>query len=333
MVTIAKRYINPFTDFGFKKLFGEEENKDLLIDFLNELLKEYGVQIAQLTYLKTEKLGFTEADRRAVYDLYCEDENGEKFIVELQRAKQEHFKDRSIYYATFPIQEQAKKGKWNYELKGVYFVAIMDFVFDDSPANSNDIIHHIQLMNTKTHEVFYDKLHFTYIEIEKFGKELHELHTHFDKWLYVLRNLPSLDEVPDEIVEQVFQKLFKVAEIAKFNARQRQNYRNSEKIYNDFVNSLDTYFKDGYNEGAKLGLEKGLQEGLQKGLEEGLQKGLQEGLEKGLQEGIEKGLQEGIEKGRKEALLVTARNLKSAGVATNLIVQATGLSVEEIEQL
>jgi len=116
MPIIAKRFINPFTDFGFKKIFGEENNKEFLIDFLNDLL---GVEIVNLSYLKTEKLGLAEIDRRAIYDLYCENERGEKFIVELQRAKQENFKDRSIYYASFPIQEQVKRGKWNYELKAI----------------------------------------------------------------------------------------------------------------------------------------------------------------------------------------------------------------------
>lgn len=105
-----EKYINPFTDFGFKKLFDSEFNKELLIDFLNQVLDERE-QIHDLTYLNTENLGSTEADRKAVFDLYCENEKGEKFIIELQNARQDFFKDRSIYYATFPIQSQAVKGK------------------------------------------------------------------------------------------------------------------------------------------------------------------------------------------------------------------------------
>ena len=129
---MAGIFINPFTDFGFKKLFGEEVNKDLLIDFLNELIPVEKHTIVDLTYLKNEHLSNHEDDRRAVYDLYCENEKGEKFIVEIQRAKQKFFKDRSIYYSTFPIQEQAKTGgKWDFELKAVYSVAIMDFTFED----------------------------------------------------------------------------------------------------------------------------------------------------------------------------------------------------------
>ncbi len=125
-----EKYLNPFTDYGFKKLFGEPVNKNLLLDFLNELLREEQGEITDLTYLKNEHLGSSEVDRKAIFDLYCENERGEKFIVELQKTKQNFFKDRSLYYATFPIQEQAERGDWNYQLKAVYTVAILDFVFD-----------------------------------------------------------------------------------------------------------------------------------------------------------------------------------------------------------
>ena len=114
---MKSRYINPFTDFGFKKLFGEEASKPMLIDFLNSLLPES--KIVDLTFKDKDKLGNTEADRKAIYDIYCENNVGEKIIVELQKAKQNYFKDRTIYYATFPIQEQAEKGEWNYQLKAV----------------------------------------------------------------------------------------------------------------------------------------------------------------------------------------------------------------------
>jgi len=131
MAEFTERYINPFTDYGFKKLFGEEPNKDLLLDFLNVLLQEEQGEIKSLTYLKNEHLGTGELDRKAIFDLYCENEKGEKFIVELQKTKQNFSKDRTVYYSTFPIREQAKRADWNYELKAVYTVAILDFVFDE----------------------------------------------------------------------------------------------------------------------------------------------------------------------------------------------------------
>nr|WP_218068248.1 PD-(D/E)XK nuclease family transposase [Candidatus Thiosymbion oneisti] len=109
---VKDKYLNPFTDFGFKKLFGIEPNKDLLIDFLNELLRRDEGEIRDITYLSPEQLGRTSGERKAIFDIYCENAQGEKFIVETQQAKQNYFKDRSIYYSTFPIQNQAQKGGW-----------------------------------------------------------------------------------------------------------------------------------------------------------------------------------------------------------------------------
>ncbi|MCU0394253.1 MAG: Rpn family recombination-promoting nuclease/putative transposase [Thermoflexibacter sp.] len=245
---IAEKYINPFTDFGFKKIFGEEANKDLLIDFLNELLTDKG-KITSLTYLKSEHLGTTDLDRRAIFDLYCENEKGEKFIVEMQRAKQDYFKDRSLYYATFPIQEQAKRGEWNYQLNSVFSIAITDFIFDDSEINKTKLLHDVRLIETETQKIFYDKLRFIYVEIKKFDKKLEEIETHFEKWLYVLKNLAKLDSIPTKLQEKIFKKLFQIAEIAQFDEKQLQLYRDSEKNYLDFTASLETSFKEGKIEG------------------------------------------------------------------------------------
>lgn len=179
---IKERYIDPFTDFGFKKLFGSEPNADLLIDFLNELLKGTK-QIKYLKYLKNEHLGKTSDYRKAVFDLYCENEHGEKFIIELQKIRQRFFKDRSLYYATFPIQEQAPQGEdWKYELKEVYTIGIMDFVFDDT--QTGQFHHEVKLIETKTKEIFSNKLTFIYLEIPKFRKSEAEMETHFDKWVF-----------------------------------------------------------------------------------------------------------------------------------------------------
>lgn len=245
---IAEKYINPFTDFGFKKIFGEEANKDLLIDFLNELLADKG-KIIDLTYLKSEQLGATDLDRKAIFDLYCENKKGEKFIVEMQRAKQDYFKDKSLYYATFPIQEQAQKGAWDYKLNAVYSVAIMDFIFDDDKENKTKFLHDIRLIDKESQKEFYSKLRFIYLEIKKFDKSLEEIETHFDKWLYVLKNLVKINEIPSKLQERVFKKLFQIAEIAHFDQKQLQSYRDSEKNYLDFTASLDSSFRDGKQEG------------------------------------------------------------------------------------
>ncbi len=295
MTTTTARYINLFTDFGFKKLFGEEPNKDLLISFLNELLEKEN-RITDLSYLKNEQLGQHEGERRAVYDLYCTNQKGEKFIVEIQRAKQEYFKDRSVYYSTFAIQEQATKGRqWQYELKGVYTIAVMDFVFDSQ--DTDKIEHRIKLMDTQTHRVFYDKLTFIYLEVPKFDKQLSELETDYERWLYAFKNLHRLSDRPKELQAGVFQKLFELAEIARLDDRDRAVYQESLKDYWDLKSAMDTYYKEG------------------------------------LEEGREEGREVGREEGEKKKAQDMARKALEKGLTVELIIELTGLSQEEIEAL
>lgn len=256
---VKERYICPFTDFGFKKLFGTEPNKDLLIDFLNELLRNDEGEIVDLTYLSSEQLGRSSADRNAVFDIYCENEKGEKFIVELQKVKQAFFKDRSIFYSSFPIQSQGEKGPWDFQLKSVYTIDILDFIFDKD--DDNEVFHHdVQLVDKSTQKVFYDKLTYVYLEMPKFNKTIDELETKFDKWLYVLKNLADLTNRPKKLQEKIFNKLFEQAEIANYDDSEYSSYQESLKHYRDFTNVLNTAHKDGIEEGkAKGQLQKALQ--------------------------------------------------------------------------
>ena len=237
MSSEKKKFINPLTDFGFKKLFGSEPNKNILIDFLNEILPEQH-KIEDLTYARNEHIGQQVIDRTAIFDIYCKGKNGESFIVEIQKAKQNYFKDRSVYYSSFPIQEQAKKGDWNYQLKPVYTVGILDFKFDEHK-NDQDIVHLVELKDQNC-EVFFDRLKFIYIELPKFKKSEEELESHFDKWLFVFTHLSKLQNRPKKLQEKIFQQLFEAAEIANLPKEDRQAYEESLKHYLDIKNVVDT---------------------------------------------------------------------------------------------
>lgn len=300
------RYINPYTDFGFKMLFGTEMNKELLISFINSLLSGKEV-IRDLTYLNTEHLGTSEADRRAVFDVYCENERGEKILIEMQRGEQQFFKDRSLYYATFPIREQGEKGEWDYRLKAVYVIGILNFKFDSE--DDNYFHHEVQLMDVCTKQVFYDKLTFIYLEMPKFNKSEDELVTMFDKWLFVLRNLSRLMARPAALQDRIFTRLFEAAEIAKFTKEQYEAYEESLKVYRDWQNTIVT--------------------AEQKGMAKGMEKGLAEGRAQGVAEGLAKGIAEG----RMEQNIANARSMKLAGLDYEIISQVTGLSKDEIDKL
>ena len=300
-----ERYISLLTDFGFKRIFGTKPNKDLLINFLNSLFD--GEQVVKdVRYLNSEHVGDVFAERKAIFDVYCENEKGEKFIVEMQNAFQKYFKDRSLFYSTFPIREQAPKGQdWNFKLDHVYTVAFLNFDFKEEAFDQKEINHDVGLLDKKTFKVFNDKLSFKYIEIAKFNKSEAELETLYDKWLYVLKNLPKLDKRPKALKERIFTKLFEEAEIAKFSQQELREYEDSLKAYRDIKNSIDTAKEEGRKEGRK------------------------EGREEGRKEGREEGRVEGIAKEK----LATAKRLLGMGLTQEQVAKGTDLSIEDIERL
>ena len=249
-IMVAK-YFNPYTDFGFKKLFGEEGSKDLLIDFLNQLLPIHH-QIQQLTFKNSENLSDTISERKAIFDIYCESKTGDKFIVEMQKAKIKHFKDRALFYSTFPIREQSEKGDWNFYLLPIYFIAILDFEYDEhiTPKFRRDVC-----LKDQDGDIFFDKLNFKFLQMPLFNKQENELVTHFDKWLYFLKNLESFNHIPAILNEPIFQRGFEIAEISHLDLEQYEQYKKSLVQYLEVKNVFDTAFE----EGEKVGIEKGIE--------------------------------------------------------------------------
>jgi predicted transposase/invertase (TIGR01784 family) len=258
------KYINPFTDFGCKKIFGEEASKPLLIDFLNALLPQSN-KIIDLTFKNLEQLGQTDTDRKAIYEIYYENEIGEKFIVELQKAKQNYFKERTIYYSTFPIREQAEKGEWKgptprYNLKAVYCIGILDFTFEDykNEPEQSGVVHTIKLKNHNG-KVFYDKLTYIYLEMPNFKQTENELNTRLDKWLFFIKYLEDFQTIPSIFTDEIFTKAFEKAELAKFGQAELDSYENSLKTYRDLKGVIETAFDEGIISVAKKLKQKGME--------------------------------------------------------------------------
>jgi predicted transposase/invertase (TIGR01784 family) len=302
------KYIDPFTDFGFKRLFGTESNKDLLIEFLNVLLKGRKT-IRDLTFANNEQMSKTPDARKAFFDLYCVADNGERFIVELQRMKQQYFRDRAIYYATYPLHEEGQKGDvgWDYRLPEIFLIGIMDFTFEHSPKSI--FYHQVQLMELTTKEVFYDKLTFIFLEMPKFEKREDELETSFDKWMFLLKHLKDLQDPPSVLEEKNFQKIFKIASIMNLNKEEMNAYEASLKQKRDW-NSALAY-----------------------AVEEAVEKALAKGEEKGRAEGLEEGLETGRELGLETAKRTFALKLKKKCLSTSEISNLMDLSEKEVNDL
>ena len=309
------------TDFGFKRIFGTDPNKELLINFLNSLFDGEEV-IKDVKYLNSENVGDVYTERKAIFDVYCENEQGEKFIVEMQNAYQTYFKDRSLFYSTFPIREQAPKGSdRNFCLKKVYVVALLNYKMSDEAFDSTDTIHTIALMDTKTNKVFNAKLMFKYVEVGRFDKTDEELTSLSDKWMYVLKNLSRLDNRPSSLREKIFTKLFDAAAIARFSPNELREYEDSLKAYRDIKNSLDT---------AK---EEGRAEGREEGRAEGREEGRAEGRKEGRAEGREEGRAEGREEGRAEGIAIVAKMMYAKGIDVDVIASMTGMTIDKIKAL
>ncbi len=281
------RYINPYTDFGFKRLFGSTANKSLLIDFLNCLvLPEH--TIADLEFRSTEHLPATAFERKAFFDLRCLSKSGEHFIVEMQKAKFHHFKDRALFYATFPIKDQAVVGEWDFRLQPVYFVAILDFLYDEDEERAK-LLREVQLRD-QNGERFSEKLHFRFIQMPAFKKNASELATQFDKWCYFLKNLESFEVLPEILHEPVFVQGIETLREGALTKDELPGYEQSMKDYLDLTVYIREQKNDAMAEGEAKGKAEGLVEGEAKGKAEGLAEGEAKGKAEGLAEGEAKGM-------------------------------------------
>ena len=259
---IKAKYINLMVDWSFKRVFGTEVNKDILIEFLKVVFPQFA--ITDITYIPTEQLGIMEEDRKAIFDVLCKTEDGKTFLVEMQRGAQEHFFERALYYTSFPIMKQGKKaiakedekGKdpWDFSLDGVFFLGVLDFKYEQDEMTE----HRYQLLETKTLKRMTDKLEFVFVEVAKFNKREDELETDLDKWLYLLKNMSTLLERPAALRDRVFGRLFDVAEYARLDDEERKKYVEAMNTTRDTFNMIAYARKQTSYEIARRMIDKGL---------------------------------------------------------------------------
>ncbi|MDM8199587.1 Rpn family recombination-promoting nuclease/putative transposase, partial [Mediterranea massiliensis] len=231
--------------------------------------------------------------------IYCTDTNGEQFIVEMQNREQTYFRERALYYVSRTISRQGERGMhWQFDLKAVYGVFFMNFVLKGSAHKlRTDVI----LADRDTHEQFSDRMRMIFLELPSFTKEEDECETDFERWIYVLKNMETLQRLPFKARQAVFDKLEQIVDIASLSKEDRMKYDESIKIYRDNLAVMS--FAEA------------------------------NGREKGRAEGREEGLEEGRKEGRAEQNIENARKMKAKGFPTELIAEITQLSKEDIEQL
>ena len=298
MIVGMSKFINPFTDVGFKRIFGQEVSKPVLLAFLNALLTEERT-IVDLKLLDKEQLGLSDVDRSLIYDIYCETETGEHIIVEMQNKYQPYFKKRSIYYLSRSIVEQGERGsEWNYDIKAVYLVAFLNFKLSDI---SQDFRTDVALMDMKRRTVFSDKVRLIYLQLPYFTKEAEACESIFERFIYVLKHMDILQRMPWMAQDAVFKKLSEIAEVGSLDREERLRYDESLRHYRDTIVVMEGQFM----EGERKGLEKGRAEGRA----------------------------EGFAEGEKQRSVDIARKMKAKGMSDEEISEMTGLPLSDIQNL
>jgi predicted transposase/invertase (TIGR01784 family) len=277
-------FIDPLTDFGFKRIFANEEHKNITIDFLNAILKLEN-PIVSIEFQNLEK---------AIFDIFAKDSENREIIVELQRIDQTYFVDRSIFYTSKQIVNMGVKGSWDYELRPIYFVGILDFKhFSDER-----YIRYVSCKDEENLEV-YKKLQFVYIEIPKFQKPTENLEE-LEKWIFFLKNLVELKE--RVFKSESFEDAFEIAYFSSLKGDERLRYEIDLKERRDRY-AIETTRERRLEEARKNGIEKGRLEGIVEGRAEG----------------------------EKRKQLEIAQNLLKSGMEVKTISKVTGLSKTEIE--
>jgi len=349
------KFVNPFTDVGFKVIFGQPASKELLITLLNELLAgEYHIE--DLTFLDKEDHADNVNDKGIIYDLYCRTKSGEYIIVEMQNQCHSYFLDRTLYYVgramsrqieaplprRLPISEEKDQGEKlvvkeavipygeQYKLHTVYGIFLMNFREKglEDKFRTDTII-----TDRDTGKIVNSHFRQIYLQFPYFTKELEDCDTLNDKLIYALKNMNSWERMPDALKGQVFDHLARLAAVANLSEENRIAYDKAVDRYRVSLVVEDDIRREALRKGLQEGLQKGRQEGLKEGVVKGLQEGLKEGIQKGEKKGIEKGLQKGRKEGLKEGQRKVAAQMKKDGMPVEMIVKYTGLSLEEIETL
>ena len=333
------KYLNLLNDKIFKIVFGTPGREDLMATFLNRILG--GPRITSLKYLNTEHWGPTFEDRGAFFDLLCENETGEKFVVEVQNYPQEFYNKRSVYYASRVILDQA-----NNFFKPVYVVTLLNNRIEhEDPTlrelKSNPYIYRYSFREEETKECLKDGTTLIHVELAEFNKTAKELNGDMDKWLYALKNINKFTERPESLDGPEMDMLYEYAKLTSFGSNDLLNIHRCLMNENDRImyecQTREKNIREGREEGLKIGREEGkalgLAEGRAEGRAEGMIEGRAEGLAEGRAEGLAEGLKEGKTEGQIEGKTETARNLKKLGVDRDTISKATGLSIETIEKL
>ena len=307
------KYADLLDDDVFKLVFGRESTKDVMIEFLNQMITDRN--IVDLEFLDKEMHPVERDLKGSVYDMFCKTDDGSRIIVEVQRRKQPFYPERAIYYSTFQIQRQVEAGAEYYDFLPVYVVNILNFAMDGNTDHS-EVKSVYRLYNENNHSLLTDRVTFIFLELGKFNKTLDELDGNvLEGMCFCFKNMTTLAERPDILRHKVFEKIFEVTELLNMDDVTRFKILGNMTTERDLRNQM------------RYAIETATAEGLAKGMAQGLEQGLAEGRAKGEAEGRAEGRAEGE---RAKACEIAAK-LMAAGMAKEEVADIVGIGEEEIQ--
>ena len=259
-------FLKPTNDFVFKKIFGDENERDILISFLNAVLGFSGDGvIEEIGIANPNQVPKIRALKDTILDVKARDKKGRTFIVEMQVVPNHNFFKRSLYYTSQAYVSQISPGDSYGKLKKVYFVGVLDFSgLDGERYLSNHLI-----LNEESGANEVGDFRFCFIELPKFKKGIDELEGVVEKWVYFLKHAGECEEVPGEfLAEEVFARAFRIAEASGWNAEELELYEKRQRFFQEREDVRKTAERTGMEKGLKKGMEKGLEKGREEGREE-----------------------------------------------------------------
>jgi predicted transposase/invertase (TIGR01784 family) len=225
----------------------------LLNTFLAEKLQS---PIKEANIMNSEMFGKTRFRRDAIFDVYCKDASGARFIVEVQVKGQKHFIERTFFYLCMIISSLATKGKkFDFNIPKLYSISFLEFELDFGKG-CTEVIQHLSMRNDKHPEVCYGMLQMTFVILPRFKKTESECETVMDKFLFALKNGYKLKKVPKSFREKELRDIFRIAEISNFTESEIKQYEAAMMNRYDYKATIAYAKEEGETRGVVIGAGK-----------------------------------------------------------------------------
>ena len=331
-------FVNLRSDVGFKAVFADRNNKDILIGVLNQILPPEARIEDIKEYSDREQRRDVPYGKKTVLDLVCVDRDDRTFVVEMQASEEDFFFERCVYYASGLYHLELSDGVRYKGLRPVYVVSFLNYRLrhdDESLWDTDHFISHWRFTEKRTGMVADQTISVIFVEMTLFTKTLEECVTEFDRLFYIFKNSDGFQRIPEWIEEAggISRRLAEACEVAAFDKEKKLKYEIDKMNERDILAQRVFAERKGFEKGYADGEAKGIADGMAKGMAEGMAKGMAEGKAEGKAEGMAEGKAEGKAEGITEGKTEVAKAMLEIGMPIGQILQLTGLTEKQVKAL